>query len=121
MSKVQRIVTTVVGVFFVLQGVGWLVVPQRAAEGLGMPLLDGLARSTQIGDLAAFFLVGGATMVLGARPGRQRLLYVPASLLLLAAFGRTFAWIVHGASFAATFIAVEVVVAALLLAAARDG
>jgi hypothetical protein len=114
-----RLLVTLVGVFFALQGIGWLADPARAAAGLGMPLLDGLARSTQIGDLAAFFLTGGATMVVGARPGRARLLLVPAGMLGAAAVARTLAWALHGAALAATFIAIEVAVAVLLLAAAR--
>ena len=119
MRSPLRIVTTVVGVFFALQGLLWIVDPARAAAGLGMPLLDGLARSTQIGDLASFFLTGGVTILVGARPGRARLLLVPAGMLGAAAVVRTLAWALHGAEFAAAFIATEVVVAALLFVAVR--
>jgi hypothetical protein len=73
-----------------------------------MPLLDGIGRSTQIGDFASFFLVGGSTMVLGARPGHAALLFVPAGMLACAALVRTIAWMVHGAAFAGAFIGVEV-------------
>jgi hypothetical protein len=83
-----------------------------------MPLLDGLARSTQVGDLSAFFLVAGGTMLIGSRPGRARLLYVPAGLVGGAAVTRTLAWALHGAAFATLFITVEVVVGAILLKAA---
>ena len=108
------------GVGFALQGVGWLAVPERAAAGLGMVALDGLGRSTQFGDFAAFFLTAGVTMVIGARPGRGRLLYVPAFLLGSAALGRTVAWAWHGAALAPAFIAVEVATSALLLVVARQ-
>lgn len=114
-----RIVTTLFGVFFTLQGVGWLVDPGRAAAGLGMPLLDGMARSTQIGDLAAFFLLAGITIVVGSRPGRARLLYVPGGLIGGAAVTRTLAWALHGAAFATLFIFVEAATGILLLTAAR--
>jgi hypothetical protein len=119
MGSALRIATTLAGVFFTLQGVLWILDPARAASGLGMPLLDGLARSTQIGDLGAFFLTAGATMLVGSRPGRARLLYVPAGLLGGAAILRVLAWALHGADFAGAFIAVEVVTAALLTVAAR--
>jgi hypothetical protein len=119
MEKVLRGLTTLLGVFFAAQGLGWLAAPQRAAAGLGMPLLDGLGRSTQIGDLAAFFLTAGALMVAGARPGRAQLLYAPAGLLGAAAIGRTLAWALHGADLAALFIAIELASAALLVATAR--
>ena len=114
-----KLAITVLGIFFFLQGVAWLVDPARVAAGLGMPLLDGLARSTQVGDLASFFMVAGATMVLGSQPGRAALLYVPAALVGGAAVTRTLAWLFEGADFAFLFIAVEVVVGATLITGAR--
>lgn len=114
-----RNVIVVLGAFFALQGIGWLVDPARAAAGLGMPLLEGMARSTQVGDLAIFFLVAGATMMLGTRPGRSGMLYFPAALIGGAAVTRTLAWALQGADFAALFIAVEVVVGVTLLQGAR--
>jgi len=109
------------GAGFVLQGLGWIVAPANAAAGLGMPLLDGLGRSTQVGDFAAFFLTAGVTMLVGSRAGNARLLLVPAGMLGSAAAVRTLAWLVHGASFAALFIAVEVVAGIVLATAAlRD-
>ncbi len=120
MRSVLRIVSALMGVGFTLQGVGWLAAPDRAATSLGMPVLDGLARSTQIGDFAAFFLVLGLTILAGGAPGRARLLYFPAALLASAAACRTIAWAVHGADFATTFIAVETVSSLILLATAAQ-
>lgn len=114
-----HIATLVLGIIFTLQGVGWLIMPARAAAGLGMPLLDGLARSTQIGDFAAFFLTAGFGILAGTRPGRAHLLYFPAALVGGAAVTRTLAWLLHGADFAAGFIAVELISAAVLVATAR--
>jgi hypothetical protein len=119
MRSALRIVTSLMGAAFALQGVGWLVVPERTAASLGMPVLDGLARSTQIGDFAAFFLILGLSILAGSASGRARLLYFPAALLGSAAFGRVVAWAVHGAAFATLFILVEIVAGLLLLAAAR--
>jgi hypothetical protein len=120
MQRSSRLITTLLGLGFTLQGLGWLAAPERAAAGLGMPLLDGVGRSTQIGDFAAFFLTAGVTMLAGLRPGRVRLLLVTAGLLASAAAGRTIAWAVHGAAFATAFVAVEVGAAALLVAVARQ-
>src|SRR5207249_8451156 len=114
-----RIATLVMGAGFTLQGLSWLVAPGRAAATLGMPVLDGLARSTQIGDFAAFFLTLGLSILAGTRPGHARVHYFPAALLGCAALCRTIAWAVHGAAFAATFIVVEIVACLFLLAAAR--
>jgi hypothetical protein len=119
MRSALRIVTSLMGVGFALQGVGWLVDPERAAATLGMPVLDGLARSTQFGDFAAFFLTLGLSILAGSVTGRVRLLYFPAALLGCAAFGRIVAWAAHGATFATTFILVEIVASLLLLVAAR--
>ena len=118
-SERLRLAIRVLGAFFAFQGVAWLIDPARVAAGLGMPLLDGLARSTQVGDLACFFLVAGVTMLLGTRPGRSDLLYVPAALIGGAAVTRTLAWLLQGAAFAAFFITVEVVVGATLLVGAK--
>ena len=118
MRPALRIVAVLMGVGFTSQGIGWLVSPERAATTLGMPLLDGLARSTQIGDFGAFFLTLGLSILAGSASSRSRLLYFPAALLASAAFGRTIAWAVHGADFATTFIAVESVASLVLLATA---
>jgi hypothetical protein len=119
MRSSLRIAIIVIGAGFALNGLAWLVVPDRAAASLGMPVLDGLARSTQFGDFAAFFLTLGLSILAGIRPGHARLLYFPAGLLGSAAVCRTVAWAAHGAAFATTFILVEVVACLLLLAAAR--
>src|SRR5215470_16851087 len=109
MGSRLRMVIIAMGAAFTLQGIAWLVVPERAAGGLGMPLLTGLARSTQIGDFAAFFLVLGMSIVVGIRHGRAPVHYFPAAMLGIAAVSRIFAWAVHGAAFAAAFIAIEIV------------
>jgi hypothetical protein len=120
MRTTLRILTILMGTGFALQGVGWLVAPERAAVSLGMPVLDGLARSTQFGDFAAFFLTLGVSILAGTRPGHARVLYFPAGLLGSAAVCRTVAWAVHGAAFATAFILVELVASLLLLAAVRQ-
>lgn len=119
MPTYLRAATVLLGLVFTGLGVRWLVDPLESARQLEMPLLDGAARSTQIGDLSMFFLVAGVTMLLGQRAGHARLLYVPAALIGGAAIARTIAWWVHGAAFAAAFIAVEVVAGGVLVLAAR--
>jgi hypothetical protein len=121
MRSALRTVTTIMGAGFALQGVGWLAAPERSAAGLGMPLLDGLARSTQIGDFAAFFLALGVSILAAIGLQRTALLYFPAGLLASAALCRIVAWAAHGATLATAFIAVEIVASALLLATARIG
>jgi hypothetical protein len=114
MSKVERIIVAIPGVLFLLTGLQWLFDPAAAAEALGLPLLDGLARSTEIGDLGAFFLACSGMILYGAATAKPHWLRAPAILVGSAAFVRTLAWLLHGADFAAAFIAVEVAVAGVL-------
>lgn len=109
-----RILPGLIGVFFLLQAIGWLVDPSSAAAGLGMPLLDGLARSTQIGDLSAFFLASGGMALFGAVRTRPVWIRPAAVLFAAAALMRTLAWALHGAAFATTFVVIEVGVASVL-------
>ena len=52
---VYRIITILVGGLFLMQAVNWILDPQSAANGLEMELLEGAGRSTQVGDMTAFF------------------------------------------------------------------
>jgi hypothetical protein len=115
-----RVVAGIIGAFYLIQGIHWIVRPASSAEALGMPLLDGLGRSTQVGDMASFFLTLGTMSLLGASRSNPVWLYGGAMLLGGAAIMRTLAWLLHDAAFAAVFIGVEIVSAgALLFVASR--
>ena len=113
-----RIVAALLGVIFAVQGLSWIFDPASAAESLGMPLLDGIGRSTQIGDLGAFFFAMSAMIFVGAIKAEPRWLRAAAMLVGGAAVVRTLAWAIQDAAFATQFIAVELVFAALLFFAA---
>jgi hypothetical protein len=102
------------GVLMGISAVGWLVGPKGAAEGLGMPLLDGVARSTQIGDMTAFFTGVCAMVLLGAIRKNATWLAAAAIVLGGAAIFRTTAWMFHGADLATQFIVPELVMTAIL-------
>jgi len=114
-DHVVRIIVAIPGVLLLVSGLGWVVNPESAAAGLGMPLLDGLGRSTQVGDFGAFFLSGSVLIALGVIRKEAPWLVAAALLVGLAAIVRTLAWALHGADFAAQFIGFEVVMAAILL------
>ncbi len=97
----------------------WITRPADAAESLGMPLLDGIARSTQVGDLTAFFVASALMCFLGAWRQNVTWLYGAALLLGGAALFRTTAWALHGAEFATLFVAVEIVLTVMLLVSAN--
>lgn len=101
-----------------LMAVNWIVNPAGAAEGLGMPLLDGIARSSQVGDFTSFFVCVSAFAIWGAWKMSASWVSASAALLIAAALFRTLAWLIHGADFATSSIVAEIVMSALLLYAA---
>ena len=119
MKAILKVIVALPAVLFIVMGVRWLVDPGGIAPELGLALGDGIGRSSQVGDFAAFFLTVGLCILLGLVSGRRTWFYPPIMLLLLAAIGRTLAWALHDAAFAGSMIAFEILVAALLLAASR--
>ena len=118
MNRILRALVALPGIFFVVMGLRWLVDPAGAAGDMDMELLDGIGRSTQIGDLATFFLALGMMILVGLITSQRRWFHVPALMLLGAAIFRVLAWLLHDAALAGQLIAVELVVACLLLVAA---
>ena len=101
-------------IVFVMSGLRWWVDPTGAAEQLGMPLLDGVGLSSQIGDLGAFFLLLGLFVLTGVVTAERHWFYAPVALLVLAAVSRVLAWAIHDAALAVQLIAPELVLAALI-------
>jgi hypothetical protein len=122
MNKILRVIVGLPAVLFILIGIRWLIDPAANAAEFGMPLLDGLGRSTQIGDLGAFFTAGGVMVLIGVFSQKREWLLAPAMLLGFTAVFRVLAWLVQDAAFATEQIAVEVILTALLVfAASRAG
>ncbi len=119
MNTTWKVLMGLPGVVFVVIGLIWLVAPEFAASQLGMTLLSGVGLSTQIGDLASFFLVMGGCVLIALKTGQRVWLYPTVMLLGFAAFGRIVAWGLHGATFAIDMIAVEIIVAGLLIMASK--
>lgn len=118
----RRLLTVVValpGLLFTIMGLRWLVDPAGIAPQLGLSLQTGLGLSSQVGDLAAFFLVAGLSILIALVTGRRTWYYPPAMLLAIAATGRLVAWVVHGATFAVQMIVFEILVTVLLIVASR--
>ena len=111
---IYRAIAGLIGALLAATAGGWLLDPETAAGTLGMTYMDGIGRSTLVGDMSAFFVFLVVMCVMGAITKVGHYLHSAALLLLLAAFFRTLAWGVHGAEFATTFIVFEVVCAALL-------
>ncbi len=115
MDKAVRVLVAVPGVLFGISGLGWIFAPAQAAAGLGMSLPEGIARSTMIGDVGAFFLALSAMIWIGVVTLQRVWLQAAALVVGTAAVMRVLAFAVHDAAFAGLFIGVEVVVTALLV------
>ena len=115
MKNVLRIVAGLIGILFFLNGLQWIINPANVAESLGMPLLEGVGLSTQIGDLGSFFITVGAMTVIGAITTTRHWFYAPSILLLVAALYRTLSTLLYGAPFVMSAIIVEVVVGLFLI------
>ena len=118
MNKVLRLVVAVPGIFFVVTGLRWVVAPAGVAPEFGMPVLEGVGLSTQIGDLGAFFVAVGLFVLIGLVTQKRSWFYASTMLLGFAVLFRVLAWLFHGASFTPDMIAVELVLTGLFLFAA---
>ena len=117
LKRALRIFLVLPAIGFLVTGLRFAVAPAGAAKGLAMPLLDGAARSSQIGDVGALFL-GMGLMILTALVTLERTWFVaPAILLLLVAVLRVLAWLFHGAALMMPMIVPEIVIGGLLLLA----
>ena len=115
MKNVLRIVAGLVGILFFLNGLQWIISPANVAASLGMPLLEGVGLSTQIGDLGSFFITVGAMTLIGAITTTRHWFYAPSMLLLVAALYRTLSTLLYGAPFVMSAIVVEVSVGLFLI------
>lgn len=120
LTKISRFAAGLFGALLLLIGMRWLIDPAASAQALGMELLDGVGRSTQIGDFASFFVVGGALALIGAIARKPQLLCASAALVLATAVFRTIAWQFHGADFATQPIVAEVVMGITFLFASKQ-
>ena len=115
MNNLLRIVAGLVGILFFLNGLQWIISPANVAASLGMPLLEGVGLSTQIGDLGSFFITVGAMTLIGAITTTRHWFYAPSMLLLVAAIYRTLSTLLYGAPFVMSAIVVEVSVGLFLI------
>ena len=119
MKKVLSVIIALPAVMFIMTGLRWLVDPATAATQFGMPLLDGIGLSTQIGDLAAFFIAGGMFVFIALITSKRSWYYPPIMLVGFTALFRILAWLLHDATLAVQMIVPEIVIVMLLLAASR--
>ncbi|MEN8722401.1 MAG: hypothetical protein ABF335_05880 [Alphaproteobacteria bacterium] len=120
MKLILKILVTILSVLFIVNGVRWLVAPAGIAPTFGLELADGIGLSSQIGDMAGFFLTLGTCALIGMISG-QRLWFYPAIMLLgITATGRIIAFLVHDATLATQMIGIEAIAALVFFVASRN-
>ncbi len=119
MKITLKILAGLPALLFFAMGVRWMVDPAGIAPQFGFELSTGIGLSSQIGDMSGYFLAMSICMFLGIYTNHRTWFYPPIMLLSFTALGRVLAWAVHDAALAVPMIAVEVVVSAILLTAAR--
>ena len=115
MKNVLRVIAGLAGTLFFLNGLQWIISPANVADSLGMPLLEGVGLSAQIGDMGSFFITVGVMTLIGAITTTRHWFYAPSMLLLVAALYRTLSTVLYGAPFVMSAILVEVVVGLFLI------
>ena len=119
MNRALQVLIGLSALLFLVMGLRWAVDPAGAATALGMPLMTGLAQSSQVGDVGGLFLSLGLMILFALVSGRPIWFQASALLLLNIAIFRLLAWSLHEASLAAQMIGVEIVIAVLLTLGAR--
>jgi hypothetical protein len=120
MALVLKILVGVVALLLALLGVRWMFMPESVAVELGIVLGSAEALNTARGDLGGMFLAAAGLCALGLRSGDGRWLQAVAAVIGCVAVGRLVGIVLDGFSATAgTSIAVEVVMVAILLSAAR--
>jgi hypothetical protein len=118
MNKITQYAALIPALTFLVMGLTWLINPTAAALDLGMVLQEGIGRSSQLGDMTAFF-IGNSTMIALAFLNKNRTwLHASALIVALAATFRVVAWLFHDASLAIDLIVAEVIFAGLILLSA---
>ena len=119
MNRILKVLVLLPALLFLSTGVRWLVAPAGVAPNFGLTLGEGVALSSQVGDMTGFFLTLGSCMLIALISGRRSWYYPAIMLLAITAVGRIVAWLVYDATLALDLIGPEVVVSIILLVASR--
>jgi hypothetical protein len=119
LNKVLKLLILLPAIFFIVTGVRWLVAPAGVAPMFELTLDEGIGLSSQVGDMAGFFLTLGSCILIALISGRQTWYYPAIMLLAITAVGRIVAWLVHDASLPLDLIAPEIIIALILFVASR--
>ena len=116
MGKVAIFLISLVGLLFLMLGIGFMVLPDTMAVAFVVQPISEQGLSSIRGDIGGLFLGMGFFALLGAWGARRRWLAVPVTLLLLIISGRLITLAVNGFSETGVrMLMVEAVLAVVLL------
>ena len=84
-----RLLSLIPGLIFLIQAYAWVTNPSKASNDLGMIYLEGIGRSTQIGDFSAFFISVSIFCLLGSIFKNITFL-ISAVIILVSSLGLSF-------------------------------
>jgi len=119
MHALFRILSILAALFFLWSGANWVFAPDQAAKVAEMPLLQGIAASSQIADIGAFFLSVAFFLGYGQLRGKSHWFYAAAFMLFIAAVVRFLAWAQGYADFATAAVIAEIVMLVVFVIAAQ--
>ena len=120
MKIVPRVLPVLINLAMLWNGVRFVIDPASVAAELQMELLTGVSASTQLGDIGGFFIAASIMLALGHRSGASHWFYPAAILFGCAALMRSLVALAGHAELLAPIIVAEVVMALILVAAARS-
>lgn len=111
--KIIKFLPLLPAVFLAIISLNWILMPDAAAESLGLIFNDPLEKNTIIRDFTAFFLATSIFCFLGFFTKSPEWLYASGIIFLIALVFNATATIFHDAMFAADAFFVEVVLAVI--------
>ena len=115
MNRVVRILACLPGAYLLANAMAWVLNPNRAAERVGMSLLDEAGRGAQIGISGTYFLIGALLALVGAWKAQPGWLFAAALVPGATAGLRLLAWGNYDATLAAPSLSADLLMTATLL------
>ena len=112
---VGRLLSILPGLLFLSVAYNWVTNPSKAANDLDMIYLEGLGRSTQIGDFSAFFISVSLFCIIGSLFKNISFLFSAVIILSSAAIMRILSWQLYEADFSGFSIGVEIISSIMIL------
>ena len=116
--KIANILSIVLGVVLLIIAIRWIVSPEISANSLGMELLEGTGRNTQIRDFTAIFLSTSIFCFISALTKQYQWIFSSGLIFLIIASVSILASSMHDAPLTYSSMIAEILFAVLAFTAA---